>query len=228
MKIAALISGGKDSMYATYQAFKNHELVCLISIKSKNSESYMFHIPNIDLVKYQARAMQIPLIFAETQGIKEQELEDLEKAIKIAIKKYQIQGLVSGAIESNYQKERIENICKKLNIKSITPLWHINKEQYWNDLLNNKFEIIISSVSSEGLDKSWLGEKINRNLIKKLKILSKKFNFHLAFEGGEAETLVTNCPLFKKRLEIEKAAIEMESEFSGLYLIKKVKLINKL
>ena len=225
MKIAVLVSGGKDSIYAAYQASKKNELKCLITLKSVNPESYMFHIPNIELVKLQAKSMKIPLIFKKTLGVKEEELKDLENAIKIAIKRYKIKGLVSGAIESNYQKERIENICKKLNIKSITPLWHINREQYWNDLLNDKFEIIISSVSAEGLDKNWLGKKINKNLIKKLKILSKKFNFHLAFEGGEAETLVLYCPLFRKKLEIEKAVIEMESEFSGIYIIKKAKLI---
>ena len=131
MKIAALISGGKDSLYAAYQACKNNELKCLITLKSVNPESYMFHIPNIELVKLQARAMKLPLIFKKTLGVKEEELKDLENAIKIAIKKYKIKGLVSGAIESNYQKERIENICKKLGIKSITPLWHINPKKYW-------------------------------------------------------------------------------------------------
>ena len=225
MKIAVLVSGGKDSIYAAYQASKKNDLKCLITLKSVNPESYMFHIPNIELVKLQAKSMKIPLIFKKTLGVKEEELKDLENAIKIAIKRYKIKGLVSGAIESNYQKERIENICKKLNIKSITPLWHINREQYWNDLLNDKFEIILSSVYADGLDKNWLGKKINKNLIKKLKILSKKFNFHLAFEGGEAETLVLYCPLFRKKLEIEKAVIEMESEFSGIYIIKKAKLI---
>ena len=142
MKIAALISGGKDSLYATYQAGKKNELKCLITLKSVNPESYMFHIPNIELVKLQAKSMKVPLIFKKTLGVKEEELKDLENAVKQAIKKYKIKGLVSGAIESNYQKERIDNICKKLGIKSITPLWHINKNSYIK-LLIKKFSIII-------------------------------------------------------------------------------------
>ena len=43
MKIGALISGGKDSIYAAYKESKKHELVCLISLKSKRDDSYMFH-----------------------------------------------------------------------------------------------------------------------------------------------------------------------------------------
>ena len=35
-----------------------------------------------------------------------------------------------------------------------------------------------------------------------LENLSKKFHFNLNFEGGEAETFVINCPLFKKRIKI--------------------------
>ena len=226
MKIAALISGGKDSIYAAYQASKKHNLECLIAIKSTNPESYMFHIPNIDLVKLQAKSMNIPLIFGKTKGEKELELKDLESAIKKAIKKYKIQALVSGAIASNYQALRINNICKKLKIKSITPLWHIDPEKYWNDLLKNKFEIIISSVSSEGLEEEWLGEKINKETFKKLKSLSKKFNFHLAFEGGEAETLVINCPIFRKKIKIVKAKKEWYNN-NGIYIVEDSKLINK-
>ena len=66
MKLAALISGGKDSIYAVFKAAKQNEIVCLISFKSKRDDSYMFHIPNIDLVKQQAEAMDLPLIFLES------------------------------------------------------------------------------------------------------------------------------------------------------------------
>ena len=101
MKLAALTSGGKDSIYAMYKASKEHEIACLITFKSKKSDSYMFHIPNIHLVKLQAKAMNLPLIFMESSGIKEKELDDIRKALKIAIKKYKIKGVVSGALASN-------------------------------------------------------------------------------------------------------------------------------
>ena len=73
------------------------------------------------------------------------------------------------------------------------------------ELINDNFEFIISSVSSDGLDQSWLGKLINLSELKKLENLSKKFQFNLNFEGGEAETFVINCPLFKNRIKIIKS-----------------------
>jgi len=223
MKIAALISGGKDSIYAAYKASKEHEIACLISFKSKKADSYMFHIPNIDLVKQQAKAMEFPLIFMESSGIKEKELEDIKKALKIAIKKYKIEGVVSGALASNYQKIRIDNICKDLKLESIAPLWHINLEQYLKDLTKNNFKVIIVGIAAEGLDESWLGKEINNDLLNKL----MKLNIHLGGEGGEYESLVLDCPLFKKRLKVDSFEKVVEDQYCGHLEIKKLRVLDK-
>ena len=61
-KAAVLFSGGKDSAYAMYKAMQENEIVCLISVISKNEASYMFHTPNIHLVDLQAEAIGLPLI----------------------------------------------------------------------------------------------------------------------------------------------------------------------
>jgi len=227
MKLAALISGGKDSIYSAFRASKGNELVCIISFKSKRNDSYMFHIPNIELVKLQAESMNLPLIFAESSGIKEKELKDIKKALQLAIKKYKIEGVVSGALASNYQKERIDNICKELKIESIAPLWHIEPKKYLKELIKNNFKIIMVGIAAEGLDESWLGRELNTVAIEELKILNDKVKFHLGFEGGEAETFVLDCPLFKKRIVVEEAEKRMESKYCGQYNIKKVKLVDK-
>ncbi|MCH8329003.1 MAG: TIGR00289 family protein [Nanoarchaeota archaeon] len=227
MKLAALISGGKDSIYAAFKASKEHEIACLISFKSKRNDSYMFHIPNIDLVKLQAKAMNLPLIFMESSGIKEKELEDITKALKLAIKKYSIQGVVSGALASNYQKSRIDKLCNELKLSSIAPLWHIDPEQYLNDLIKNNFKIIITGIAADGLNKSFLGKKIDKTLIEKFKKINEKIGMHLAGEGGEYESLVTDCPLFNKKLKINKSKIEMENECTGIYVIEDAELIGK-
>ncbi|MBW2993534.1 diphthine--ammonia ligase, partial [Candidatus Woesearchaeota archaeon] len=130
MKVAALISGAKDSLYAAYLASKKHELICLITLIPEKEDSYMFHFPNIHLVPKQAELMDIPLVSIQTCGEKEKELTDLKEAMRIAKKKYHIEGIVSGAIESNYQKSRIDRICKELELESITPLWQTNAEEY--------------------------------------------------------------------------------------------------
>ncbi|MBU0761748.1 MAG: TIGR00289 family protein, partial [Candidatus Altiarchaeota archaeon] len=100
MKLGVLFSGGKDSAYALYKAMQSDEVVCLITIASKNDESYMFHTPNISMTRLQAEAIGLPNLVFETEGVKEEELADLEKAIEQAVKEYGVEGIVTGAIES--------------------------------------------------------------------------------------------------------------------------------
>ena len=204
MKLGVLFSGGKDSVYSAYLAKQQgHELVCLISVFSENPESYMFHTPSISKVKYQAKSMGIPILIQKTKGEKEAELKDLEEAIKKAKEKYQIEGIVTGALKSVYQASRIQKICDKLNLKCINPLWQKNEIEYLEELIKNKFEIIITGVFAYPLDQTWLGRKIDSKFIEDVKKLSEKYKIHPAGEGGEFETFVLNCPLFKKHLKIK-------------------------
>ena len=72
------------------------------------------------------------------------------------------------------------------------------------DLIDSDFNFIMSTVSSNGLDDSWLGQTLSKLDVDTLKQLSKKFGFNLNFEGGEAETFVINCPLFSNPIKINK------------------------
>jgi diphthine-ammonia ligase len=227
MKCGVLFSGGKDSTFAAYLAKKQgNEISCLITIISENLESYMFHTPSISRVQEQAEAMNIPLVIQKTKGEKEKELKDLEKAITKAKTEFGIETVVTGAVASVYQASRIQKICDKLDLECFNPLWQKNTEEYWDELLKNGFEIIIIGVSAEGLGEEWLGQKINRETLNKLKEIEKKFGIHLAFEGGEAETFVVDCPLFHKKLKILKSEKKF-SKNNGIYNIIEVTLINK-
>ena len=215
MKLASLFSGGKDSVYATYLAKEQgNEITCLITIHSQNKESYMFHTPSIEKTNSQAKSMNIPLITQKTKGKKEEELKDLESAIKKAIKKYKIQGIVTGALHSEYQASRIQKICDNLNIKCINPLWHKEEIPYLNELLKNKFKIVIIGVFAYPLNKSWLGRIIDEKFIEEVRTLKEKYKIHPAGEGGEFETFVLDCPLFKKPLKVKSYKDLKEGENS--------------
>ncbi len=215
MKLGILFSGGKDSTYSAWLAKKyGHELNCLISIFSENPESYMFHTPSISCVKHQAKIMEIPLIIQKTKGEKEKELEDLERAIQKAVKKYKIEGIVTGAIQSVYQASRIQKICDKLNLECFNPLWQKNEEEYLSELIQNKFKTIIVGVFAYPLGESWLGKEINQEFVKELKELNKKYKINIVGEGGEFESFVLNCPLFKKELNVINKKISSTGENS--------------
>jgi asparagine synthase (glutamine-hydrolysing) len=220
LKIAALISGGKASFYAMHILQKqNYEITCLVTLKSKNIHSYMFHTPNIDIVDLQTKACNIPLITQTTQGEKEKELEDLEVALSTAKKRYGIQGVCSGAIFSNYQRERIEEVCDRLGLKIFSPLWHMNQELEMRTLIEEGFDIIFSSIAADGLDVSWLGRTITSEDVDKLVKINKKIGMNIAGEGGEFETTVLDAPFFKKKIIINKSEIKKENEITARFNI---------
>lgn len=186
----------------------------------------MFHTPNIDITKLQAEALSLPLIQVTTEGKKEEELKDLEKAIRGAKETFKIEGVITGAIESVYQSERIQKICNKLSISCINPLWKKNQEELLNELINNKFKVIISGVFAYPLDESWLGREIDEKSIKELVELRKKYHTSPSGEGGEIETTVLDAPFFKKKIEILESEIQAKDN-SGVFIIKKARLVNK-
>ncbi|MFH1506632.1 MAG: diphthine--ammonia ligase [archaeon] len=211
MKLASLFSGGKDSCLAIFLAKKaGHEISCLITIESENKESYMFHVPSISRVDAQAKAMGIPLILQKTKGKKEEELRDLEKAIKLAKDTYNINGIVTGAVASVYQAARIQKICDKLGLECINPLWKMDQIELLNELIKNDFEVIITGVFAYPLTKEWLGRKIDEKYVEDVTTLWEKYKVNPAGEGGEFESFVLYCPLFKKRLKVKDKKISGE------------------
>jgi ABC transporter with metal-binding/Fe-S-binding domain ATP-binding protein len=199
-----LFSGGKDSTYVIYKAQnQGHDIKCLVSLSPASEESHLLHYPNIDLTALQAKAMGIPQILAHTYDVIS-ETNELYILLRKAIEDFGIEGIVHGGLFSDYQRRHFEKIGNDLSIKVISPLWHVDQKNYLQELLVHKFKFIITSVSSEGLDASWLGKEITLDDILTLEKLSTKHGFNLAFEGGEAETFVTDCPLFKSPIKILK------------------------
>jgi diphthine-ammonia ligase len=223
MRLAALVTGGKDSILALYRAQQmGHTIEVLATMIPKRSDSYMFHFPNIHLTDYIAKALEIPLVKAETSGIKEKELDDLKKLLA----SLDVDGVVTGAIASSYQKERIDRLCDELDIKSVAPLWQQDPLDIIKELVSLKFRVIIVGVYAYGLDQTWLGREINNETLEKLVKLHEKYQISLVGEGGEYESLVLDAPIFKKRIKIVEAEINYENN-SGVLTIKKAKLVNK-
>jgi len=225
MKLAALFSGGKDSTYAIYLAKKlHHSVEVLLTLYPHSSESHLLHHPNITFTSLQSESMKIPQLVEEISSTDaETEFKKLEKLIILAKENYSIEGIVHGGILSKYQKDNFSRICEKNNLKIISPLWNKNPESYMKELLEENFEYIISSVSSDGLDNSWLGQIIDKSGLEHLKNLQSKFGFNLNFEGGEAETFVINCPLFEKPLFIQDSSTEWDG-YRGRFEILEAKL----
>ena len=226
MKLAVLFSGGKDSTLALHRAVEKETVSCLISIVSMNKSSFMFHTPNIDLTGLQAEALELPLIRRLTEGKPEEELEDLKKAIGEAVETFGIEGVVTGAIESVYQAERIQRICHEEDLWCINPLWKRNQQDLLEEILERNFQVIISGVFAYPLDESWLGKTLDKGLVERLLRLGREYGISPSGEGGEIETTVLDAPLFRRRIDVLEARVEMEKT-SGTYVIKKTGLADK-
>ncbi len=228
MKLAALYSGGKDSTMALYWALRQgHEVKCLITLHPQRNDSYMYQVPNVTFTRYHGKALGIPLLTTKTSGVKEKELKELFEILKLAKKKYGIEGVTAGALASDYQKQRVEKICRKLKLKCFAPYWHCDIEEYLQEIIDAGFKVVITAIAAEGLGKELLGKELTPELLSELKQICKKTRFHLGFEGGEAESIVLDGPIFKKRLEIVDSEIVMEGRNSGYLKIKKMRLSSK-
>ena len=226
MDVAILFSGGKDSTMAVYAAMEAKEDVkYLLSMKSRNDESYMFHVPNIHITDLLSQALDIPIMSVETDGVKEEELEDLKIAFE-NLKGLGVEAIYTGALYSTYQKSRIERLGSEVGLKIISPYWHVDEEEYMRKIVSLGFKIIICGVAAWGLDESWLGRVIDDETIDELIKLNEKYYVDIAFEGGEAETLAIDGPIFKRRIEILKYKKEWHRD-SGVFIIEDAVLTDK-
>ena len=228
MNLAVLYSGGKDSTFSVYKALKDdHRVSCLITILPDRDDSLFFHYPNAYCTLYQAECLGIPLIStkARCEG-KRQELDALEQALTEAKQTFSIDGVVTGGLASKFQQEHFEQICDKLDLKYESPSWGVDQTKYMHDLLANNFIIMIVGVSAAGLDESWLGRILDSSTLNELETLSRKHGFSIAFEGGEAETFVLDCPRFKKRIEVRNAKKHWDG-VRGYFEILSAEIISK-
>lgn len=158
----------------------------------------MFQLTGTHLVERQAALAGVPWVNVETSGDTEHDMEDLGQALD----RLHLDGFVSGALRSDFQKSRLERLGQRMGLRSWTPLWHHDGLQHLQDLVDHGFEVMITSVSCEGLDDTWLGTVLDATSLHRLAELAERYRFNVEGEGGEYETLVVGGPHMPGRLEV--------------------------
>ncbi len=225
LRVAVSFSGGKDSAYATWIAMHQGWDVSLVTVKPFSADSLMFHHPNVEWTRLQAQSMG--LFHEVVEMTRKDEMTDLQQALAKMKSTREIFGLVTGAVASDYQKTRFDNMCDAVGLKSYAPLWHKNPKLLVDDLKKSGFRIILTAVAAKGLDESWLGRELTETQWSKVEGLSKVHGIHLTGEGGEYESFVLDAPHFSKRIEIEKSRKEWQGD-SGRLVIEEASLRDKL
>lgn len=223
MRVSALFSGGKDSTYALYlMQQQGWEVVSLLTVIPRVEDSYMFHYPNVRWTKLQAESMRIPIKYRESEGLKEKELDDVESLMH----EEDVDGFVCGAIASDYQWSRLNEICERLGKPLHAPLWRKDQLMLLQDMVDGGFKFIIAGVYAHGFDEGWLGKVITAHSIKELAKLKEKYRISPSGEGGEIETFVLDGPNFSKSIHIQEAHAKW-ARHSGTYTIVNASLEKK-
>ncbi len=226
MKVAILYSGGKDSIYAIeYCKERNWDIKYLLSVKPSRTDCYLFHYGTVELTKETSKILGIRHIYVNcdvADPIKE------AKIVKNIILENPVDALVLGGTGLQVtQLKSIQDALLPYGIEVFASHSGYDHEEKFRDMLNKNYKIMITQVAAEGVNK-WLGKMITKENFEDLRRDSIKYGFHIGFEGGPADTLVLDCPLFNSKIEILQYHIEKESEFSGHVVIDNYKIIKKV
>ncbi|XP_071600405.1 diphthine--ammonia ligase isoform X1 [Heliangelus exortis] len=230
MRVVALISGGKDSCYNMMQCVAaGHQIVALANLRpAKNTgqtdelDSYMYQTVGHHAIDLYADALDLPLYRGFIKGssvntgrvyttCQEDEVEDLYHLLKLVKDKEGVEGVSVGAILSDYQRVRVEDVCRRLNLQPLAYLWRQNQEILLKEMISSKIQAIIIKVAAFGLDPDkHLGKTLDQMEPYLLEI-SEKYGVHVCGEGGEYETFTLDCPLFKKKIVVDSAEVVVHS-----------------
>lgn len=196
MKAILCLSGGKDSVYAGYLAMQlGLQIERSLIFIPEQQDSYMFHAPNIQLAPLVSRCMGIHPLVYKVMG---DETEAIEKALRNVDEEY----VITGAIASEYQKERFEKAVYTTHKKCISPLWRKSEMRLLEEIVASGMHVIFVGRFAEGLGDEWLGKRLDVDAIEKLAELKRRFGINPSGEGGEYETLVLDAPFFQKKLRL--------------------------
>ncbi|KAM0680890.1 hypothetical protein COBT_004144, partial [Conglomerata obtusa] len=192
---------------------------------SKNIDSFMYQSIGSEIIEAYSKCLNVPLYTHNTSSkclnqdlkytkTKNDEVEDLFKAIYDVKLQTEFDAVSSGAILSEYQKNRVENVCNRLGLSSLTPLWNMDQEKLLNDMINCGLDAKIVKIAADGFEKECVGFNLTqmKSKIESFRRKGKSFYFNFCGEGGEYESMVCYAPWFKKRILIEEYDICMHPE----------------
>ncbi|KAJ0176196.1 hypothetical protein K1T71_008370 [Dendrolimus kikuchii] len=227
MRVVALISGGKDSCYNMMQCVgAGHTIVALANLQPLHKDeldSYMYQTVGHHGIELYAEAMGLPLYRETISGVAvdqgrnyqptdNDEVEDLYRLLARVKDDIDIEAVAVGAILSDYQRIRVENVCRRLGLISLAYLWRRNQKELLQEMIASNIEAIIIKVAALGLDpKMHLGMTL-REIQPHLLVMLEKYGLNVCGEGGEYETFTLDCPLFKKKLVIDEKDLVMHTD----------------
>lgn len=209
---ASLFSGGKDSSWALHRALVTDRDVARLVTVHPDTGSFLYHVPATRVAPLAAESIGIPLLEVESgdpgdsadSSVRgDRELAPLEEAIRDLADRVDLVGVTAGAVESEYQTDRLRGMCDRLGLELFAPLWRRDPSAVARSMIEAGFEIRIVAVAAAGLDESWLGRRLDHAALRDLEALNRDHGVHVLGEGGEYETLVTDGPHMSRPIVLD-------------------------
>ncbi|KAK7204281.1 hypothetical protein BZA70DRAFT_188687 [Myxozyma melibiosi] len=239
MKFVALVSGGKDSCFNIMHCQANgHELAALANLhppygnESDEMDSFMYQTVGYSILSLYEECFGVPMYRAEIKGRsldtgldyksarKDDETEDLFELLKEVVREQpEIEAVSVGAILSTYQRTRVENVCGRLGLTCLAYLWQRDQSELLDEMISSGVNAILIKVAGIGLTADKHLGKTLAEVRPELHKLNRMFGSHVCGEGGEYETLVVDCPAFRKaRIELERTETVRDENGDVAYL----------
>lgn len=216
----ALFSGGKDSSWAIHRALREGRSITHLVTAIPEGDSYLFHVPATAITRIAAESLSIPIRTfsladvdpasvrdAAVQG--DAELEPLAETVDRIDAELDggLSGIVSGAVASTFQRDRLDRLADRRELEHVAPLWGCDPNHTLRRMIDAGFDIRVVAVAAAGLDRSWLGRRIDHAAFSELRELQAEHGIHLLGEGGEYETLVVDGPHMDRAIRFEAAEV---------------------
>ena len=199
-KVTVCWSGGKDSCLACYRAMREgHEVTCLVNTVSAEFGRVRFHGVEKTMIQQQAAAIGLPLLQRATFGDTYE--DDLKAALAEAIRGG-AEAVVFGDLHLEHCREWAERICGELGVQVLEPLWGTAPADVLAELVDAGFEATVVGTQGDVLGREWIGRALDRAFVSDIRAQT---GIDPCGENGEYHTLVTDGPVFKRRLEITEA-----------------------
>ncbi|RJQ15847.1 diphthine--ammonia ligase [Candidatus Woesearchaeota archaeon] len=229
MNVAVLYSGGKDSNYAVqYAKEKNWNIQYLLSIKPDRKDCFLFHYATVEHTPLQAKLLGLKhFLIPCTVADPEQEAALVKNFVETMQTSLPVDAVILGGTGLQMtQLKSIQTALQSMHIEVFAAHAGLDHETVFRDMVDKGYEIMITQVASDGLA-SWLGKKITKENFAQLESDSKKFGFHIGFEGGYADTFVCNMPLFPKKLHIDAFSKVFDDAYCGHVLFNNIEVLDK-
>jgi diphthine-ammonia ligase len=230
MKVAIMYSGGKDSTFAIeYALEKGWDIRYLISIKPNRTDCYLFHYATVEHTKELAEILKIPHVLEKCSvADPKKEAQIVRKIVEKQQKTEPVNAVVLGGTGlQETQLKSIQDALRPLGIEVFASHAGEEHDLIIEKMLDKGYEIMITQVASDGL-MPWLGRKLTRENFKELKKDSLNYKFHIGFEGGYADTLVLDGPIFNKKLGINSFKRIVEDDYCGYVKINRLNILDKV